>query len=89
MISAKEARELSAPRPCECMAFIDAKIREAASANKTSAIISDDPYGTWLYDGASSDPDVKKILDKLRELGYTVTTHYSVYVGIKISWGMK
>ena len=89
MISAKEARELSAPSLDECMAFIDAKIREAASDKKTSVIISDNLYGPWLYDGATSDPDVKKCLDKLRELGYTVTEHCSVYVGIKISWGQK
>ena len=74
MISAKEARELSTPRPGECMVFIDAKIRAAAAENRTSVIISDDRYGPWLYDGVSSDPDVKKILDKLRELGYSVTT---------------
>ena len=93
MISAKEAYDLASPKLDEYLSFIDAKIREAASAGKTSIIIREDPYGRWLYGGEStiSDPAVKKCLAKLRELGYSVTEYYRediqfVDMGLHISW---
>ena len=94
MISAKEAYDLSAPNLDTYRAFINKRIREAASYGKLEIEIRDDPYNMWLYASANelskTDACAAKVVRELSDLGYSVQQYYNesqfVDVALIISW---
>ena len=97
MISAKEAYDLSAPNLDKYRAFINERIREAASTGKLKIEIRDDPYNMWLYGAdavnklAKKDACAAKVVRELKDLGYSVQQYYCdgsqfVDVALVINW---
>ena len=97
MISAKEAYDLSAPNLDKYRAFIDKRIREAASTGKLKIEIREDPYSMWLYGAdavtklAKKDACAAKVIRELKDLGYSVQQYYDdssyfVDVALVINW---
>ena len=93
MISAKEAYDLSAPNLDTYRAFIDDRIREAASTGKLEIKISDEPYNMWMYGDELSKKDAcaAKIMGELKDLGYNARQYYNegsqfVDVALVINW---
>ena len=97
MINAKEAYDLSAPNLDTYRAFIDKRIREAASNGVLQIEIREDPYNMWLYGAdavnklAKKDACAAKIVRELRGLGYNLQQYYDegsqfVDVALVISW---
>ena len=95
MISAKEAYDLSAPNLEEYRAFIDKRIREAASNNQLKIEIREDPYNMWLYGSVDelfkNDACAAKVIRELRDLGYSTRQYCDegsqfVDVALVISW---
>ena len=97
MISVKEAYDLSAPNVDTYRAFIDKRIREAASTGKLKIEIRDDPYNMWLYGAdavtklAKKDACAAKVIRELKDLGYSVRQYYDdstyfVDVALVINW---
>ena len=97
MINAKEAYDLSAPNVDTYRAFIDKRIREAASNGVLKIEIREDPYNMWLYGAdavnklAKKDACAAKIVRELRGLGYNLQQYYDegsyfVDVALVISW---
>ena len=97
MISAKEAYDLSAPNVDTYRAFIDKRIREAASTGKLKIEIRDGPYNMWLYGAdavtklAKKDACAAKVIKELKDLGYGVSHYhddssYFVDAALVISW---
>ena len=93
MISAKEAYDLSAPNVDTYRAFINERIREAASTGNLKIEIREDPYSMWLYDESrlsERDACAAKVIKELRNLGYKVKQYYKesqfVDVALVISW---
>ena len=87
MISAKEAYDLSAQNLDKYRAFIDKRIREAASTGKLKIEIRDEPYNMWLYgtlgELSKKDACAAKVIRELQVLGYSVRQHY--YDGSKFT----
>ena len=97
MINAKEAYDLSAPNLGKYRAFINERIREAASTGKLKIEIREDPYNMWLYGSdavtklAKKDACAAKVIRELKDLGYSVRQYYDdssyfVDVALGISW---
>ena len=96
MISAKEAYDLSAPNLEKYRAFINERIREAASTGKLKIEIRDSPYNMWLYGAdaitklAKKDACAAKVMRELKDLGYSTKLYYSegqfVDMALVISW---
>ena len=97
MISAKEAYDLSAPNLDTYRAFIDKRIREAASNGVSEIEIRDAPYSMWLYGAdavtklAKKDACAAKVVRELKDLGYSVQHYhddssYFVDAALVISW---
>ena len=94
MINAKEAYDLSAPIVDTYRAFIDKRIREAASNGVLKIEIREDPYSMWLYgkadELAKTDACAAKVVRELRGLGYNLRQYYNdsqfVDVALVISW---
>ena len=95
MISAKEAYDLSAPNLDKYRAFINERIRGAASTGKLEIEIRDAPYNMWLYgtvnELAKKDACAAKVVRELKDLGYGVQQYYCdgsqfVDVALVISW---
>ena len=96
MISAKEAYDLSAPNLDTYRAFIDDRIREAASTGKLEIKISDEPYNMWLYGAdavnelAKKDACAAKVMRELKDLGYSARQYYDDIskfdVALVINW---
>ena len=94
MISAKEAYDLSAPNLDTYRAFIDERIREAASNGVLQIEIREDPYNMWLYgttnELAKTDACAAKVMRELKDLGYSAQQYYNesqfVDVALVISW---
>lgn len=94
MINAKEAYDLSAPNLDTYRAFIDERIREAASNGVLKIEIREDPYSMWLYgkadELAKTDACAAKVMRELKDLGYSAQLYYSegqfVDVALVISW---
>ena len=97
MINAKEAYDLSAPNVDTYRAFIDKRIREAASTGKLKIEIRDGPYNMWLYGAdavtklAKKDACAAKVIKELKDLGYGVSHYhddssYFVDAALVISW---
>ncbi len=80
MISAKEACDLSAQNIDKYLAFIDKRIRDAASTGKLEIEIRDDPYNMWLYgtlgELSKKDACAAKVIRELQVLGYSVRQYY-------------
>ena len=96
MINAKEAYDLSAPNLDTYRAFIDKRIREAASNGVLKIEIREDPYNMWLYGKADeldkTDACAAKVVRELRGLGYNLQQYYYegsqfVDVALVINWG--
>ena len=95
MINAKEAYDLSAPNLDIYRAFIDKRIREAASNGVLQIEIREDPYNMWLYgkadELAKTDACAAKVVRELKDLGYSVQHYhddscYFVDAALVISW---
>ena len=95
MINAKEAYDLSAPNLDTYRAFIDKRIREAASNGVLKIEIREDPYNMWLYgradELAKKDACAAKVMRELKDLGYSVQHYhddssYFVDAALVISW---
>ena len=95
MISAKEAYDLSAPNLDKYRAFIDKRIREAASNGVLEIEIREDPFSMWLYGTADElakrDACAAKVVRELRGLGYNLRQYYDegshfVDVALVINW---
>ena len=95
MISAKEAYDSSAPNLDTYRAFIDKRIREAASNGVLQIEIREDPYNMWLYgtinELAKKDACAAKVIRELKDLGYSVKQYYCdgsqfVDVALVINW---
>ena len=97
MINAKEAYDLSAPNLDTYRAFIDKRIREAASTGKLKIEIRDAPYNMWLYGAdavtklAKKDACAAKVMRELKDLGYSAHLYYDdssyfVDVALVIIW---
>lgn len=92
MISAEEAYRMAMPRLDEYRDFIDSEIRKAVAEHKVDIIIRKFPYGNWLYNESKlEDPDAKRVIKELRQLGYVVTGYYRediqfVDMGLQINW---
>ena len=79
MINAKEAYDLSAPNVDTYRAFIDKRIREAASNGVLQIEIREDPYSMWLYNESElskNDACAAKVIRELKDLGYSVQQYY-------------
>ena len=96
MISAKEAYDLSAPNLDTYRAFIDKRIREAASNGVLKIEIREDPYNMWLYGAdavnelAKKDVWAAKVMRELKDLGYSARQYYDdsskFDVALVINW---
>ena len=95
MINAKEAYDLSAPNLDTYRAFIDKRIREAASNGVLKIEIREEPYNKWLYgkagELAKKDACADKVVRELSGLGYNLQQYYKegsqfVDVALVINW---
>ena len=94
MINAKEAYDLSAPNLDTYRAFIDKRIREAASNGVLQIEIREDPYNMWLYgttnELAKTDACAAKVMRELKDLGYSARQYYDdssqFDVALVINW---
>ena len=95
MINAKEAYDLAAPNVDTYRAFIDKRIREAASNGVLKIEIREDPYNMWLCgkadELAKKDACAAEVMRELKDLGYSVRHYYDdssqfVDAALVISW---
>lgn len=89
MITAKEAYKKAKGVDYhveEALKVIESKILEASKNGNTKIIIRENPYAGYLMDGESKNPDIKKVLETLRDNGFTVYLHY--YEGQFVDYGL-
>lgn len=93
MITAEQARELNPFRRIkEYENFIEKKIRDAALAGDDYVIVKEEPYSKWIVMGDVIEKDAKKVVNELRQNGFSVISYFlestaASYSGLKISWG--
>lgn len=90
IITAQEAREMAGPTPEERLESISNMIRKAAADRKRSIILRDAPYRDWLYVLKPVTEEDNKVIEALKEKGFTLSLHYKetqfVDYGLIISW---
>lgn len=93
LITAAEAYDIAHPKYDEYIDFINKRITEAAQNGRAEVVIRENEYAYWLYEEKKMTADQKKIVEELRDNGFTVDLYYQelqfVDIGLRIAWDKK